>query len=149
MLAGLSSLAENLVSWKGFFLDLIRVYQDIMYPIYGWLILWLPFNFPLWINDYLTTGILIGTSYTQAILITEKSNSRFSSFTEKILLSVPLTFIMMFIWPLFLVPLLAPLIKAGEMESFRSKSLLTWLCLAIILILLIVMIAVNLALYHR
>jgi len=147
-IAGLPTLTQNLIAWEGFFLDLVRLYQDIMYPIYGWLLSWFPFTFPLWINDYLTIGFLIGTSYVQAILITERDNKTFSSIKNKLLLWVPIVLIMGFIWPIFLAPLLLALIPNSQMKHFRSKSLQTWLCLAIILFLLIITASINLVVYH-
>lgn len=59
---GLSSMFEGLITWKGFMLDLISYYQDLLFPVYMFLFSWFPMQIPYPLFDYLTLGLLVRTS---------------------------------------------------------------------------------------
>lgn len=80
-IVGLSSLAENWISdlmkWKGWIESVINSYQSIVYPVFEWLLAWLPWGVPSWAIDYIVLGIIFVTSMSKGI--TPDNNESFKT----------------------------------------------------------------------
>lgn len=59
MLLGLTGLVDNIVEWLGFVGRIVDEYQSVR----DYLFVWLPFETPVWLKDYLILGSGVSSSY--------------------------------------------------------------------------------------
>jgi hypothetical protein len=63
---GLLSLSDQLLSFNDNIQKLINGYQELVYPIYIFLLSWVGYEIPTWMYDYLTLGLLFASSHKRA-----------------------------------------------------------------------------------
>jgi len=119
-LLGLASIADDLVRWKGFFLQVINAYRALIHPFFEFLFSWVWFPIPTFVFDYLFIGILLTASYIRSEaevgkIAREQWDLSWSGvFSWKLVLVI---IVQIFLWPLVLVVNLLTVIRGFDEQA--------------------------------
>lgn len=131
----LASIGDPLIKWADFIFDLIEIYRNYTYPIWEFILSWIPFlDLPSYCKDYLTLGAIFQYSFTKAI-------SKGGNYNDNLFLNFLVNVIMFFyaipIWPFALIGLFSKSRAGQEQLKKRIKLYLVQTIVLLILLLIV------------
>ena len=121
-ICSLASLSGDSISWKGFILEFVKAYQELVHPPFEGVFSWLPFAMPDPIFDYFFIGILIAGTYIKTLASKEEIE-----FSDKVLFPFAEIdhwtdiFYRIFGWPVTIIHYLVTLTKSFDENKERER----------------------------